>query len=221
MSADSDSVIQSGSVYESRSAALPTGRFFVLEGIDGSGKTSVADRLGEALAYRTGREAVITQEPTSSWLGEVARRSSTERLDPLIETFLFLADRVGHNDQIRRWVEAGLIVICDRYNGSTIAYQGVALRSMMGDPVEWLRSVSQPAVIQPNLTLLLDLPPEESLARLVDREARTKFESVRYLGEVREIYLQLAEEEGWQVIDASLPLDSVVEVAVSSILRNL
>lgn len=186
------------------------GRFFVFEGIDGSGKSTVARLMAERLE-REGRPTVHTAEPTDSWVGDMVRRGNAEAASPFTETLLYIADRAEHTAQIDRWLTDGKYVVCDRYVGSTLAYQGVTLRPYLaGKAVEWLKAINAPFTIRPTITFLLLLEPEAAMARLGSRPGREKFERLDFLRKVDALYRQLAREDpSYIVIDASLALEEV------------
>lgn len=188
-----------------------SGAFIVLEGIDGTGKSSVSRRLREWLESQ-GREVVLTAEPTQDWLGMAVRRANQEDLDPRTESLLFTADRCQHTLRIREWVRQGKVVICDRYFGSTVAYQGAALEGSMGEnAVPWLLALNGPVALRPDLTVLLISDPRTSMRRIGGREELSKFEKEGFLGRVQGIYLMLADESEWEVVDSDGPLDQVAE----------
>ena len=190
---------------------MSEGRFIVLEGIDGTGKSSVSRRLKEWLESQ-GREVVLTAEPTQDWLGMAVRRANQEDLDPRTESLLFTADRCQHTLRIREWVRQGKVVICDRYFGSTVAYQGAAMEGSMGEnAVPWLLALNGPVALRPDLTVLLISDPRTSMRRIGGREELSKFEKEGYLGRVQGIYLMLADESEWEVVDSDGPLDQVAE----------
>ena len=195
------------------------GRFLVFEGIDGSGKSTVARMMYERM-NAAGRPSILTAEPTDSWVGDMVRRGNREAASPFTETLLYVADRAEHTAHIERWLNDGKHVVCDRYVGSTLAYQAVTLRPHLGDPArEWLRSVNAPFILRPDVTFLLLLDPELAMERLGSRPGREKFEKLDFLRGVDEEYRRLAEIDGYVVIDASRPLDEVVE-AVWNIIAN-
>ncbi len=203
-------------------APLPApvrGRFITFEGIDGSGKTTIAHRVGAALKKR-GAKVVLTTEPTRTWLGDAVKRSYDDDVGPLAETFLFLADRARHTEAIREWLQAGAIVISDRYADSTYAYQGARLAGVVRDPVGWLRAVSAPAVVEPDLTFLLEVPPALGLRRIAGRARRIRFETLRFLTKVAENYDRLARSRRWARIDATRPAGDVTREALAVIDRR-
>jgi len=188
--------------------------FVVLEGIDGSGKTSVAKTVHETLVAE-GRDAVLTSEPTRTWLGEAVRRGIEEDTEPVTESFLFLADRAAHTVHIREWLAAGKTVVCDRYTDSTLAYQGARLEGRVPDPVGWLRALSARVAIDPDLILLLRIPPRVGLERIASRDKRVRFEEAAFLERVAALYDALARENTrYRVLDASRPLPEVTETAL-------
>ena len=161
-----------------------------LEGIDGSGKTTVWEALRDA----RGDGYTFTREPTDSWYGDAVRRSIGEDdADPVAELFLYTAD---HADHLSRIVEPALdrgdVVISDRYSDSRYAYQGVALDGVVDRPMEYVRGIHKPWTRPPDVTLFFDVDPETGAARA---GATNKFEQVEFLSRVRDNYEQLAEYE--------------------------
>lgn len=176
--------------------------FVTFEGIDGSGKTTIARRVHRALR-KSGVRVVLTSEPTRSWLGTAVRRSYRDDVGPFAESLLFLADRAVHSEEIRRWLRAGNVVLCDRYVDSTYAYQGARLARAMKDPIAWLRNVSAPFVVRPDLTFLLRVTPELGLRRIAGRKRHIRFEEKAFLGKVARVYDRLARDRRFVVLDGS------------------
>ncbi len=223
MTSDLDLLAREESDISSDSAvATSSGRFFVFEGIDGSGKTTVAREVSERIEQEVGPRVVQTAEPTSTWMGDCVRRGNETRVSALSEALLFLADRAEHTRRIKGWLSEDMVVVCDRYNASTLAYQGAMLREQEGDEaLEWLKSVSAPTTIAPDLTFLLRISPEEALERINNRRSLTRFERLEFLVEVAEIYDMLADEDpDFVVIDATQSLESVVNEVMSFVLRK-
>lgn len=196
------------------------GLLVTLEGVEASGKSTVARRLGEALR-REGVPCLLLREPGGTPLGERLRRLLKEGegpQDPWAEAFLFLAARAEMvRRRLRPALEAGRVVVCDRFADSTLAYQGYG----RGLDLPTLRSLNRLATggLTPHLTLLLDLPPEVALARLPDPPDRFEAEGIAFHRRVREGYLALAREEPgrWRVLDASRPLEEVVRSALEAV----
>ncbi|MEF8822206.1 MAG: dTMP kinase [Halovenus sp.] len=182
-----------------------------LEGIDGGGKTTVVDALRESLPAE---ETVFTREPTDSWYGDAVYRSiEDDTADPLAELFLYTADHADHLSRtVRPALDAGKLVVSDRYSDSRYAYQGATLAGVLEDPVQYIQSIHEPFTSPPDATLYFDLPPERGAERA---GATNKFETAAYLREVRENYERLieAEPDRFYRIDATQPREAVVESA--------
>ena len=203
----------------------PRGRFITIEGPEGSGKTTQAERLAERLRG-DGRRMLLTREPGGTRLGEqlrailLARSSADQPTDPLTDALLFEAARrqlVRH--VIRPALADGVTVVCARYADSTLAYQGFGA----GVPLATLRVVDAAATdgLVPDRTILLDLPVEEGLARKAPDDM-TRFEADHDLAfhrRVRDGFLALAaaEPSRWVVLDARLPLDEVTDAIVAAV----
>jgi dTMP kinase len=193
------------------------GRFITIEGPEGGGKSTQAERL-EAELRAAGRAVLRTREPGGTPLGERIRDVLLDHapelgaLDPLAEAMLFNAARRQLVETvIRPALDEGTTVVCARFADSTIAYQGYGA----GVPLAQLRALEQAATggLRPDLTLLLDLPAEAGLARKPD-EDRTRFEigfDLVFHRRVRDGFLALAavEPARFVVIDASAPVDDV------------
>jgi len=186
------------------------GWFFVLEGIDGSGKSTIARRAVERL--KDSFDVVLTSEPSDSWVGDAVRRANGEDVSPFTEALLFVADRAEHTRQIASWLDEGKVVVCDRYVASTLAYQSVILAPELGgDSMEWLRTVNGAVTIEPDVTFLLDVDPERSLERVAERGERSKFERLGFLTEVRDAYRLIANDSSSTVVvDASRGVSEVL-----------
>jgi len=186
------------------------GMFVTVEGVEGSGKTTVTQLLAERLRQK-GLNVLVTAEPGDTPLGQHIRKLLTDfgERTAWAEAFLFLADRAEHVAKvIRPALERGEIVLCDRFTDSTIAYQAFGL----GLPLEALAELNRVATngLVPDLTLLLDVDPELGLQRVRDK---TVFErrDLHFHQRVRWGYLWLARKEPnrIKVLDASLPLEVV------------
>ncbi len=179
-----------------------------MEGVDGSGKSTVCRRVAETLRSE-GRRVETTAEPTSEGIGAFIRSGAAGRISQRAESLLFVADRYEHTDAIEEKVSEGAVVICDRYYASTIAYQSAKLDGDSAD-IGWLKGLCEPFVQRPDVVILLDVDPEVSMARVESRgEEESKFECIRFQKQVRERYLDLAGEYGFEVVDASRPEDEV------------
>ena len=187
------------------------GLLITLEGVEGSGKTTVANLVAENLRQK-GLTVTVTAEPGDTSVGRQIRQllATIDERTAWTETFLFLADRAEHVAKvIKPALERGEIVLCDRFTDSTIAYQGFGL----GLPLEWLMQLNDIATngLIPDLTLLLDIDPEIGLKRS-QRETVFERRSLDFHQRVRWGYLWLAKQEPHRVkvIDASQPLEAVL-----------
>jgi len=190
-------------------------KFFVWEGIDGSGSTSVTKKVAETLNDR-GVRVVWTKEPSNSRIGKMIKGVLSES-NPDIHTLalLFAADRLDHfRSEILPALVSGNVVICDRYRMSALAYQ--APKCGLG----WVQHID--SVPDPAITILLNLNAEKAMERIEAREKglsqhRDCFETLSQLRKIRQNYLDLVDSEGCNydskvhVIDASQPFDAVVE----------
>ena len=182
------------------------GIFICIEGLDGSGKTTQAKRLVKNLRQR-GFDAVYTTEPTKGEVGRFIRRfvlNREMRVSAPLEALLFAADRVDHvKTEIKSWLKQNKVVVCDRYVYSSLAYQGAA-----GLNLKWIEHINQFA-LKPNLSLLIDVPPGVVVKRL--KKKKTVMESAQNLKKVREIYLNLEQEQDLTIVDGEKPLNEVAE----------
>ena len=188
-----------------------------LEGIDGSGKSTVAAALREAYP-----DATHTREPTDSWYGEAVSRSiGDEDADPLAELFLYTADHAAHLSRVvRPALSRGDLVVSDRYSDSRYAYQGASLEGTLDRPLEYVREVHRPWTRPPDATLYLDVDAETGARR---SEGANKFERVAFLERVRDNYERLveAEPDRFVRIDATAAPDRVVASAREAVARTL
>lgn len=176
-----------------------SGLFITLEGPDGCGKSTQAAQLYERIKA-AGVAALLTREPGGTPVGEALRRIILDPESDLAdqtEVLLYAASRAEHVEKvIRPALARRVVVVAERYVDSSLAYQGYAL----GRGVEVVRQVNAFATggLTPDLTLLLDVSPEEGLARAGARRKgadRIERREVDYHRRVREYYLSLAKEE--------------------------
>ena len=190
-----------------------------LEGPEGAGKTSVLEALIPVLEDR-GVEVLTTREPGGVLIGEKIREvildPSRTEMDPKTELLLYIASRRQHLvEKVLPALAAGKLVIMDRFIDSSVAYQGFG-RGLDIDAIDWLNEFATDG-LKPDLTLYFDIEVEEGLARIAansNREVnRLDMEGLDLHRKVRQGYLSLLEREGNRIekIDASLPLDQVIE----------
>ena len=187
---------------------MEKGRFIVIEGIDGAGKTTQIELLAKKLRDG-GRTVEITAEPTASVSGGLLR----DALGGIVErtpsemAALFVLDRIFHNvnkNGIIAMLDKGIDVICDRYYYSSMAYQGSLT------DFEWVKAmnINCPEITKPDLCIFLDLSPKESLARIGKGRAKTEiYETEDTLNAVRQkffdVFKSLEGRDNIAVIDAT------------------
>jgi dTMP kinase len=200
--------------------APKAGRFVVLEGIDGSGTTTQVARLADRL--RAARVQVrATHEPSDGPVGTLVRQVLTGRIivpggrAPGWATMalLFAADRMDHvESEIEPFVSAGGVIVSDRYDASSLAYQSVSSGTEARDAVEWIRSLNR-YVRRPDLTIVLDIQPEEAAERrLLRGEAAQLYEQNEVQRALSVFYRDLARhipQDRIVVIDGSGSIDEV------------
>ncbi|MGC8893605.1 MAG: dTMP kinase [candidate division WOR-3 bacterium] len=200
------------------------GFFLVLEGIEGSGKTTLAEGLARKFESG-GCSVLLTREPGGTPLGERIREillHSKNDISPWAEFFLFLAARREHTYRvIRPALAEGKPVISDRYYLSSFAYQGYG----RGLPLKILSRLNKFATggLVPHLTIIADLPVEHALARLKRSRDRIESESTEFHERVRLGYLKMARRAGKRirVIDTTRPREEVLEEAWGMVQERL
>jgi dTMP kinase len=199
---------------------IQQGYFIVIEGIDGTGKSTQAKRLGDWLVS-LGFEVTLSREPTSGPWGTLLRESAaTQRLSPEDELEYFLKDRHQHVEElIKPSIAAGKVVILDRYYFSNMAYQGS--RGM--DPQE-IRRKNEAFAPQPDLLIIMDLDVDIALARIGARgDIANEFEKRENLEYCREVFLSLVAEPFAHLIPCGQSINEVTAELtniVRAILQN-
>ncbi len=170
---------------------MERGKFIVFEGIDGSGKSTQMKLLGQFLAAR-GTECYLTREPTDSPFGELLRRcmNGTMDTDERAIALMFAADRVDHilgEKGLISKLEAGITVLCDRYYFSSFAYNGGFA------PLDWVIELNRPAMelLRPDLTVFIDLDPEEGMRRIAKRGESDRYETLERQRLIRAKYFEV------------------------------
>ena len=201
----------------------PEGKLLLitLEGIDGSGKSTLHRALQEMLADL---DPVFTREPGATWIGESVRRAIAEQVDPVTEATLFVADHAAHLAKIIRPALAdGKLVISDRYSDSRFAYQSVTLEGVIPEPEKWLRAMHNDWTIKPDRTFLFVLPIDEALSRLKPHDEREHFEKREVLEKVQNNYLKFASEDPSRfiIVDATKEKDEIARFVAGAIRQIL
>jgi dTMP kinase len=201
------------------------GLFITFEGGEGCGKSTQSRLLLKKLE-RQKIPAVLTHEPGGTALGNELRKALKKKrgsfISPQAELFLVAASRAQLvAEVIHPALEEGKIVICDRFTYSTLVYQGYG-RGLELSFVETVNNVAT-GNLKPDLTILLDISPDQGLARKRSLRDRFELEDLSFHRRVREGYLKMvaAESERWLVIDASLPKEKVAGIIWDRVSRLL
>ncbi|GAB3762046.1 hypothetical protein GCM10027600_05110 [Nocardioides ginsengisegetis] len=197
-----------------------TGVFVCFEGGEGSGKSTQSRRLRESLEAE-GFDVVLTFEPGDTPVGKEMRRivlsPETGALSDRTEVLLYAADKAEHVDTVvQPALDRGAVVVTDRYVDSTLAYQGAG-RTL---PVSEVESVARWATrdLRPHLTVVLDLQPEQGLARFEERD-RIEGESLEFHVRVREAFLAMAaaDPDHYLVLDARAAVDDIAAAVLDRV----
>ncbi|MEO0247013.1 MAG: dTMP kinase [candidate division WOR-3 bacterium] len=201
------------------------GFFITIEGIEGSGKSTLTEGIIEFLKTK-GFNVVYSREPGGTKVGESVRNillADGNEMDPMTEVFLFLAAR---RENVRKNIlpalRDGKVVVCDRYIDSTIAYQGYG----RGLPIKLLRRLNKLATygIKPDLTFVIDIDPEKGLKRISGKELdRIERENIDFHRRVRDGYRKIARISGRRVkiLDGELPKEELLKKAISLVESRL
>jgi dTMP kinase len=193
-----------------------SGHLIAFEGLDQSGKQTQAERLLAALQHR-GRQSHFLSFPDydtaiGAEIGRALRGDRDYAAD--VMQLLYIANRYEYRPRIEQWLSDGAIVVCDRYLASSVAY-GEAQALDAG----WL-TTTQRHLPQSSLTLLLDIPPDASLAR--KQRDRDRYEQdLQLLARVRESYLRQASQPHWVRIDGAQDMAAVTEVVFNAVRSRL
>ena len=191
-------------------------QFITFEGIDGSGKSTISKLVYKKLKSN-GYNVILTYEPTDKKIGKYVQHCIKTNADPFITAFTFIADRLLHCEQIKKWLDEEKIVLCDRYAESTYAYQGAQLEDQVRNPIKWLKELSKP-ILTPDRTFLFVISPKESLTRIQNRVELIPFERVSFLEKVHTNYLKLSKEKRFKKIDATKKIDELVDICYQDII---
>jgi len=201
------------------------GLFITFEGGEGCGKSTQSRLLLKKLLQRN-IPAVLTHEPGGTALGNELRKTLKRKrgssFSPQAELFLLAASRAQLvADVIRPALEAGRVVICDRFTHSTMVYQGYG-RGLDFTAIKMVNNVAT-GNLNPDIIILLDISPEQGLARKQSLKDRFELEDLSFHRRVREGYLKMAaaEPDRWLMIDASLPKRKTAEIIWDRVSRTL
>lgn len=192
------------------------GLFITFEGGEGCGKSTQSRLLLKKLEQQN-VPVVLTHEPGGTALGNELRKTLKRKRDssisPQAELFLLAASRAQLvAEVIRPALEEGKIVICDRFTHSTLVYQGYG-RGLDFTAIKMVNNMAT-RYLNPDLIILLDISPEQGLARKRSLKDRFELEDLSFHRRVREGYLKMAaaEPDRWLVIDASLPKGKIAKI---------
>jgi dTMP kinase len=195
---------------------LSSGRLIAIEGLDQSGKQTQAERLRDALKQGGHKARLVSFPDYGTSIGEeLARALQGEReYGPEVMQLLYIANRYERKPDLQRWLEGGLILVCDRYTSSSIAYgeaQGL-------DPV-WLTDI-QKFLPRAALTILLDIAPETAVQRkAVDRDRYER--DLAMQSRVRESYHRQSSAPSWVTLDGERSKDAIADDVLAAALPLL
>ena len=180
------------------------GSLIVFEGLDQSGKQTQAEQLRDRLRAEGHKSRLVSFPDYGTSIGEeIARALQGEReYGPDVMQLLYIANRYERKGDLLRWLDGGLILVCDRYKGSSVAYG----EAMGLDPL-WLTEI-QKFLPDPTITILLDIAPETAVQRKsIDRDRYER--DLALQARVRESYLRQASDRTWIHLDGERPKDVV------------
>ncbi len=204
---------------------MAKGFFITFEGPEGSGKSTQIRRLSKRLE-KTGQDFIMTKEPGGTPASDAIREVILDpelRIDPLSEFLLYSASRAQHVEEvIRPALDAGKLVVSDRFAGASVAYQGYG----RGLELSFIRELTERVTsgIYPDLTLLLDMEPERGLERVAKRGQKDRLEQadLSFHQEVRRGFLEQAKaDESWVVLDAEQAEEVLAEVTWQTVKEHL
>src|SRR6478735_2951010 len=188
------------------------GHLIAFEGLDQSGKQTQAELLRDRLKAEGHKSRLVSFPDYGTSIGEeIARALQGEReYGPDVMQLLYVANRYERKDDLKRWLDGGLILVCDRYMASSVAY-GEAL----GLDPSWLTDI-QKYLPPPALTIMLDIAPDTAAQRkAVDRDRYER--DLALLGRVRDSYRRQAADQGWLVLDGERSKDVIADEVFSAV----
>ncbi|MBZ5555843.1 MAG: dTMP kinase [Acidobacteriia bacterium] len=193
-----------------------SGHLIAFEGLDQSGKQTQAERLRDRLKQEGGKARLVSFPDYGTSIGEeIARALQGERdYGPDVMQLLYIANRYERKPDLLRWLDGGLVLVCDRYVASSVAYGDA-----MGLDPAWLTEM-QKFLPPPSLTILLDIAPDTAVGRKsVDRDRYER--DLAMQGRVRESYRRQAAAGRWIVIDGERSKDEIAADVFSAVASRL
>ncbi len=192
------------------------GHIIAFEGLDQSGKQTQAEMLRDRLKQQGRKSRLVSFPDYGTSIGEeIARALQGEReYGPDVMQLLYVANRYERKADLQRWLDGGLILVCDRYTASSVAY-GEALGL---DPA-WLIDM-QKFLPPPSVTIMLDIAPDTAVQRkAVDRDRYER--DLAMQGRVRESYARLAAAGRWVVIDGERTKEAIADEVFNAVTSRL
>ncbi|MGC8608298.1 MAG: dTMP kinase [Thermoplasmata archaeon] len=186
--------------------------FIAVEGIDGSGKTTLCSGLKHELESR-GFRVFLTKEPTDD--------PSNYTGDDVLLFLLFTIDRYKHQRMIEEKLKEGYIVISDRYISSSYSYQMAGIENFFGgekEAIMWMDAVSSVIVVRPDIEILIDIDVETAMERIASRSGRDSFENIRTVKMARDNYLKMKNNI---ILDGRLGKSDLLKRATDIVLNRL
>lgn len=202
---------------------MKRGRFIVLEGLDGCGKTTQAKLLSNELK-KYNIDTYLTAEPTNSILGNIYRNIllGNIKIDEKALAPLILADRINHIESvINPMLDKGVTVISERYYLSSLAYNAQSTSS------EWIRSMHDiDFIIKPDLTVFLDITPEDAVKHIgLSEKTKDAFETISKLKKARELYysaiiMEKRQNAIFSILDVVEPVEYMTHMILKAVQRH-
>src|SRR5258706_3987073 len=195
---------------------MSSGSIIAFEGLDQSGKQTQAERLRDRLKQEGSKSRLVSFPDYGTSIGEeIARALQGEReYGADVMQLLYVANRYERKDDLLRWLDGGLVLVCDRYMASSVAYG----ESFGLDPL-WLVEM-QKFLPPPALTIMLDIAPETAARRkAADRDRYER--DLALLGRVRQSYQRQAAQQEWVVLDGERAVSPIAEDVFSAVASRL
>lgn len=198
------------------------GKLITFEGIDGSGKTTISKLVYKHL-LKQNIKTILLKEPTKTKLGRFIIKSIDSDISQFSLSLLFMADHANLVQKIKKLIAKNIVVLCDRYNDSSYAYQSIELEKALSeydiDAMSWLINFQKPFTITPDLTLVFIISPTNALDR-INKKKKTRFENIDFLKKVQNNYLLLAKKYNRiKLIDANKNINDVTEECIKEIMK--